>query len=180
MANETQAPVAAEVKADPRGEVKGPPGVTYVKVDLPPVPPEMLKTTRVYEVLILLDPPEATKGWNPILEMVKGYIEGRHGGLVLKVENWGDSKKLAYEVEGLRRGTYMLIFFRAKPTTINALDTELRFEDKIVRHMIVHHEKMPDALTGRVRVRVADEYEDDDFRGRRDDDWDDDDGFFDE
>jgi small subunit ribosomal protein S6 len=159
----------------------GEPGVTYVKVDLPPVPPEMLKTTRVYEVLLIIEAQDAKIHWDKTLETVKSLIEARHGGLILKVEEWANSRKLAYEVKGLRRGTYMLVFFRAKPSIINTLDHELRFDEKVIRHLIVQHEKMPDALTGRVRIRVADEFEDEDFgRGRRDDDWGDDDYGYDD
>jgi small subunit ribosomal protein S6 len=173
---------AAAAAATP-AEAPAPPttehGVTYVKVDLPPVPPEMLKTTRVYEVLMLFDPTEGQKAWDRLLEFTKGLIEQRHGGLVLKVENWAESRKLSYEVKGLRRGSYMLVYFRAKPSTINTFDLELKLDDKVVRHMIVHHEKMPDALTGRVRQRIVDEYEDEDFR-RRDDEWGEDDYGYDD
>src|SRR5436305_15345041 len=115
MADETTTvPAAAAAAGAPAAAATDAPvqtgehGVTYVKVDLPPVPPEMLKTTRVYEVLILFDPTEAQKSWDKLLEMVKGFLEQRHGGLVLKVEQWADSRKLAYEVKGLRRGSYML------------------------------------------------------------------------
>ncbi|HZV00547.1 MAG TPA: 30S ribosomal protein S6 [Planctomycetota bacterium] len=173
MVDETQAAPAADVP------VSSEPGVTYVKVDLPPVPPEMLKTTRVYEVLVLFDPTEGQKAWDRLLEFVKGLIEQRHGGLVLKTENWAESRKLSYEVKGLRRGSYMLIYFRAKPATINALNGELKLDDKVVRHLIVQHEKMPDALTGRVRQRIVDEFEEDDFR-RRDDEWGEDDYGYDD
>ncbi|MBI3722835.1 30S ribosomal protein S6 [bacterium] len=152
----------------------------YVKVDLPPVPPEMLKTTRIYEVFLLFDPTEATKSWDKLVEFVKGLVEGRHGGLVLKTDNWADSRKLAYEIKGLRRGTYMLMYFRAKPAIINTLDAELRLDDRVVRHMIVMHEKAPDQLTGRVRQRAAEDFEEEDFGRRRDDDWGDDDYGYDD
>jgi ribosomal protein S6 len=176
MSEETQAAAAAPPAEAPASTEHG---VTYVKVDLPPVPPEMLKTTRVYEVLALFDPTEGQKAWDKLLEFMKGLIEQRHGGLVLKVENWAESRKLSYEVKGLRRGSYMLIYFRAKPSVINTFDGELQLDDKVVRHMIVHHVKMPDALTGRVRQRIVDDYEDDDFR-RRDDEWGDDDYGYDD
>lgn len=176
MADET---TAAPEATEAQQQNQYPPGITYVKVDLPPVPPEMLKTTRVYEVLVLVDPTEASKGYDKLVEWLKSYIEQRHGGLVLKHEQWAESRKLAYEVKNLRRGTYILAYFRAKPSTINTMDAELRLDEKVVRHVVVHHEKMPDALTGRVRTRVADEFEDDDFR-RRDDDWGDDDYGYDD
>jgi len=176
MVDET---AAAAAPADAQAPVSTEHGVTYVKVDLPPVPPEMLKTTRVYEVLMLFDPTEGQKAWDRLLEFTKGLIEQRHGGLVLKVENWAESRKLSYEVKGLRRGSYMLVYFRAKPSTINTFDGELKLDEKVVRHLIVLHEKMPDALTGRVRQRIVDEYEDDDFR-RRDDEWGDEDFGYDD
>ena len=168
MADETtQAAPSATVNPAAPGED----GVTYVKVDLPPVPPEMLKTTRIYEVLLLLDPAEYTKSGDKILEFVKGLVEARHGGLVLLHKVWADSRKLAYEIKGLRRGTYLLVYFRAKPSIINTLDNELRLDEKVIRHMIVKHEKAPDDLTGRVRTKKVDDFEDEDFGRRRDDDW---------
>ncbi len=179
MADETAAAAApADAAAVPGQTTEH--GVTYVKVDLPPVPPEMLKTTRVYEVLMLFDPTEGQKAWDRLLEFTKGLIEQRHGGLVLKVENWAESRKLSYEVKGLRRGSYMLIYFRAKPSTINAFDGELKLDEKVVRHLIAVHEKMPDALTGRVRQRIVDDYEEDDFRRGRDDEWGEDDYGYDD
>ena len=155
---------AAATEAAPPAARVNPNEPVFIPVNLPPVPPEMLKTTRVYEVLILFEPTEATKCWDKLLEWAKGLIEQRHHGLVLKHENWADSRKLAYEVKGLRRGTYMLIFFRMKPAEVNAFDAELRIDEKVIRHMVVLHEKMPDALTGRVRQRIVDEdygYDDD-------------------
>jgi small subunit ribosomal protein S6 len=178
MADETAA--AAAAPADAAAPATTEHGVTYVKVDLPPVPPEMLKTTRVYEVLILFDPTEGQKAWDRLLEFTKGLIEQRHGGLVLKVENWAESRKLSYEVKGLRRGSYMLIYFRAKPASINAFDLELKLDEKVVRHLIAVHDKMPDALTGRVRQRIVDDYEEDDFRRGRDDEWGEDDYGYDD
>ena len=184
MAEQTTTQPAAAAAADAAAAAPAKPvnphEPVFIPVNLPPVPPEMLKTTRVYEVLVLFEPTEATKSWDKLLEWAKGLIEQRHHGLVLKHENWGDSRKLAYEIKGLRRGTYMLIYFRMKPAEVNAFDAELRIDDKVVRHMVVHHEKMPDALTGRVRTRIADEFEDEDFGGRRDDDWGDDDYGYDD
>jgi ribosomal protein S6 len=178
MADETTTQ-ATEAAAAVPAKPANPHEPVFVPVNLPPVPPEMLKTTRVYEVLILFEPTEAQKSWDKLLEWAKGLIEGRHHGLVLKHENWAESRKLAYEVKGLRRGTYMLIYFRMKPAEVNAFDAELRIDEKVVRHMVVHHVKMPDALTGRVRQRLPEDEYEEDF-GRRDEDWGDEDFGYDD
>jgi small subunit ribosomal protein S6 len=136
-------------------------------VVLPTVPPELLKVTRLYEILLLLEPSEAQRTWDKLVEWAKSIIVDRHGGFILKTDNWSDSRKLAYEIRGLRRGTYMLIFFRAKPGSVNELEHDFRLDERVIRHMVVMHEKEPDLLTGRVRERVPDEYEDE-FDRRRD------------
>jgi ribosomal protein S6 len=144
---------------------------------LPTVPPELLKVTNLYELFLIVDPTESQKGWDKVVEWVKAKITDRHQGFILKTEQWADSRKLMFEVKGLRRGTYVLVFFRAKPSVIAELERDFRLDEKAIRHMIIVHATEPDALTGRVRERIQDEFEDDDFRRRDDFSYDEDDDF---
>ncbi|MDO4539275.1 MAG: 30S ribosomal protein S6, partial [Coriobacteriales bacterium] len=57
------------------------------------------------------------------------------GGHVDNVEEWG-KRKLAYEIDGLAEGEYVLINFHADPTQIQELDRVLRINDAVKRHMI--------------------------------------------
>jgi len=57
-------------------------------------------------------------------------------GTVDKAEDWG-KRKLAYEINNLTEGDYILIDFHADPDHIAELDRILRINDNVERHMIV-------------------------------------------
>ena len=57
-------------------------------------------------------------------------------GTVDNVDNWG-KRKLAYEINNLSEGDYILIDFHANPDHIAELDRILRINDNVQRHMIV-------------------------------------------
>lgn len=113
-----------------------------VKV-LPPVSPELEKTTRLYELMVLFDPAEASRAWDKLTEWVKEIIEGRLAQHVLRVDKWADSRKLMYEIEGMKRATYMLVWFRSEPKHIAEIDRTFRLDERSKRHLILAHEDEP-------------------------------------
>ena len=60
-------------------------------------------------------------------------------GTVDNVDNWG-KRKLAYEINNLSEGDYILVDFHANPDHIAELDRILRINDNVQRHMIVVRE----------------------------------------
>ena len=63
-----------------------------------------------YEGMFLFGAAAAQEQQNAI-NIVRGMIE-KHGGQVLVLKRW-DERKLAYEVEGQKRGTYFISYFKA-------------------------------------------------------------------
>jgi len=110
---------------------------------LPDLAPEVMRVTRLYELCILFDPSEATRTWPALSEWVSEMLTDKYGAHVYRVDKWADSRRLAYEINGLRRGTYMVVWFRAKPAILADLDREVRLDERSARHMIVHHEFEP-------------------------------------
>lgn len=110
---------------------------------LPQLGPELMKTTRLYELVMLFDPAEASRTWEKLEEWVKELIATKYGQHVLRVDKWADARKLAYEIKGLKRGTYMVVYFRSAPKTVNEIDRDLRLDEKVIRHIIVMHEQEP-------------------------------------
>jgi small subunit ribosomal protein S6 len=110
---------------------------------LPQLSPELMKTTRLYELFLLFDPAEASRTWDKLVEWVNDQIGKKYASHVLRVDKWADGRKLAYEIKGLKRGTYMVVYFRALPKIINELDRDLRLDEKVMRHIIVMHEEEP-------------------------------------
>jgi small subunit ribosomal protein S6 len=110
---------------------------------LPQLAPEILKVTRLYELFLLFDPAEASRTWDKLVEWITETIKTKYASHVLRVDKWADGRKLAYEIKGLKRGTYMVVYFRALPKIINELDRDMRLDEKVMRHIIVMHEEEP-------------------------------------
>lgn len=91
---------------------------------------------KSYELLYFMAPSSDEE----IREAVSNRIESTitaAGGTIDNVEEWG-KRKLAYEVDGLAEGDYVLVDFHAEAKNIAELDRVLRITDAVKRHMIVH------------------------------------------
>ncbi len=95
--------------------------------------------TNEYEMMVLFDTSDASKNWDECEELVRGLITA-NGGEVTSLEKWGD-RKLAYEINKLRRATYMLLFFNGDPGQIENLDRDLRLKERVLRHMILRDDR---------------------------------------
>lgn len=89
---------------------------------------------RNYELIYVLRPNLEEEAKETVLNKVKGIIET--GGEVEKVDVWGN-KKLAYEIEKLTEGYYVLIHFKATTEVPKEIDRNLKIMDDAIRHMIV-------------------------------------------
>jgi small subunit ribosomal protein S6 len=110
---------------------------------LPLLSPELMKVTRIYEMMLMFDPAEASRTWDKLVEWVNELVGKKYGQHVLRVDKWADGRKLAYEIKGLKRATYMVVYFRALPKVVHEIDRDLRLDEKVVRHMLVMHEVEP-------------------------------------
>ena len=81
-------------------------------------------------------PEEETGG---IIDKMKGAIE-KQGGTLLKVDNWG-KKKLAYEVDHDRRGTFVHFQFEANGQVIGQLERLYRLEDSVLKFLTIRVEE---------------------------------------
>jgi small subunit ribosomal protein S6 len=86
-----------------------------------------------YEALFLLGPVGATEP-EKALGLCRGVIE-RHGGQVLVIKKW-DERKLAYELAGQRRGTYIIAFFRAPGDAIAPMERDVKLSEEMLRVLI--------------------------------------------
>ena len=90
---------------------------------------------KAYELLFFVAPTlEEDARANVMGRIEKVIAEGE--GTVDKAEDWG-KRKLAYEINSLSEGDYILIDFHADPDHIAELDRILRINDNVERHMIV-------------------------------------------
>ena len=90
---------------------------------------------KAYELLYIVDPSSNEEVRAGVSARIDVAITGE-GGTVDSVEDWG-KRKLAYEIDGISEGDYILINFHADSTQIQELDRVLRINDAVKRHMIV-------------------------------------------
>ena len=72
------------------------------------------------------------------VETVKGIIAA--AGEVGKVDVWG-MKKLAYPIQKMNEGYYVVIEFTAKPELPKELDRRLKISDNVIRHLIINKDE---------------------------------------
>ena len=70
---------------------------------------------------------------------VTGIIE-KVGGTVSAHRPWQDSK-LAYPINGHRKGLYYLAFFTAESTAVNEINGIVKLNDNVLRHLVLSHDK---------------------------------------
>lgn len=93
---------------------------------------------NLYEGLFLLNSVEAKRDWEGICGHVREQLE-KHGAEVLKEVQW-DDRRLAYEVAGQKRGTYLLVFFKLDGQKIAPLRRDCQLSERILRQLFVRHQ----------------------------------------
>jgi small subunit ribosomal protein S6 len=91
-------------------------------------------TMRHYEVVFLVHPDQSEQVPG-MLERYKTLIEGE-GGKVHRVEDWG-RRQLAYPIQHLAKAHYALMNIECGPEAITELKSGFRFNDAVLRHLIV-------------------------------------------
>ncbi len=94
----------------------------------------------LYEGMFLMDNRQANRDWEGSLEKVKGILT-KHGAEIVRCDKWGE-RKLAYEIKGRRRGTYVLAYFNATGTVANEVYRECELSEMFLRAMVVKVDKV--------------------------------------
>ena len=89
---------------------------------------------RHYEIVFMVHPDQS--------EQVNGMIERyttsitEAGGTVHRLEDWG-RRQLAYPINKLHKAHYVLMNVEAEQRVIDDLETAFRFNDAVIRNMIM-------------------------------------------
>ena len=90
---------------------------------------------KAYELLFFVAPNLEEEARANVMGRIESTITASEGAID-NVDEWG-KRKLAYEINKLSEGDYILIDFHADPDHIAELDRVLRINDNVQRHMIV-------------------------------------------
>ncbi|MCI6646353.1 MAG: 30S ribosomal protein S6 [Oscillospiraceae bacterium] len=93
----------------------------------------MAKTSEKYEVMYIINPAVGEEGIAAIVEKFKTLIETN--GTIDEMEEMG-KRKLAYEINYISEGYYVLVKFTSAPEFPAELDRILGITEGVIRSMI--------------------------------------------
>jgi small subunit ribosomal protein S6 len=101
--------------------------------------------TNVYEAMIIFDSNRFARERAGLpAEAEKMIKEGQ--GEVLVSRLW-EERRLAYAINGQRKGTYWLIYFRGPSSMLTLLNRQWELHDSILRHLVLKvHPHIVDAV----------------------------------
>ena len=131
---------------------------------------------RHYEVVFLVHPDQSEQV-PAMIERYRGMIEAEQG-VVHRLEDWG-RRQLAYPIQKLVKAHYVLMNVEAGEHAMEELVSAFRFNDAVLRHLVVRMDKAetePSPLAkGREEEEASKSRARREERSERDDDDDDDD-----
>lgn len=89
---------------------------------------------RKYEVMYIIRTDIEQEVVQATVEKFQGIIN--NGGEITKHDVMG-KRRLAYEINKMRDGHYVLVHFNATPAVIAELDRVMKISDEIIRYLIV-------------------------------------------
>ncbi|MBQ5583867.1 MAG: 30S ribosomal protein S6 [Ruminiclostridium sp.] len=94
----------------------------------------MAKINANYEVVYILDPAMGEEAIAAMVAKFKTLVETQ--GTVSEVDEWG-KRRLAYPINDLNEGYYVLMTFTAEPSLPAELDRVLKITEGVMRSMII-------------------------------------------
>lgn len=88
-----------------------------------------------YELVSIVHPRLNADETAAAIAAVQGQIEA-NGGEMLSTDVWG-RRRLAYPINHLLEGTYVLMTFRVPPAGATVLEAWLRISEQVIRHLLV-------------------------------------------
>ena len=90
----------------------------------------MAKITGKYEALYIIDPAQGEEGIAALVEKFKAMVEAE--GTLSNIDEWG-KRRLAYPINVLNEGYYVLMNFESKPEFPAELERVMKITDGILR-----------------------------------------------
>ena len=93
----------------------------------------MAKITEKYEALYIINPQLTEEETQALVEKFKAMVEAE--GTLTAIDEWG-KRRLAYEIDDLTEGYYVLMNFESKPDFPAELDRVMKITDGVMRCII--------------------------------------------
>ena len=100
---------------------------------------------NTYEAMFLLDSSKVAASWDDSVKHVHDIL-AKHRAEIVASRQW-DERRLAYSVNGHKKGTYLLTYFKTEGSEIKDISADCKLSDVILRELILKvHPKLIDHL----------------------------------
>ena len=100
---------------------------------------------NVYEGMFLLDSSKASTSWEESEKYVHDMLQ-KHDSEIVASRQW-DDRRLSYPVDGHKKGTYLLTYFRTDGSQIKEIVSACHLSELVIRELILKvHPKLVDHL----------------------------------
>ncbi|MHC4741866.1 MAG: 30S ribosomal protein S6 [Planctomycetota bacterium] len=100
---------------------------------------ETVVNRKLYEGMFLVDSAQAAD-WDATRAVIEAVLK-RAEAEIVEMKKW-DDRRLAYEVDGKARGTYILSYFNADCDKIQEVEKAVQLSEQIMRVLILNAEQM--------------------------------------
>ena len=100
---------------------------------------------NTYEAMFLLDSSKVAMSWDDSVKQVHDILT-KHNSEIVAHRQW-DERRLAYSVNGHKKGTYLLTYFKTEGSALTEIVADCKLNDLILRELILKiHPKLVDHL----------------------------------
>jgi len=111
---------------------------------------------RRYETIFIADPDLQDEARKNLFNKFTNLV-AQAGGLLVKIEDWGN-RKLAYEIGKKSRGHYLCLTYGGTGDLVKELERNLRLDEKIMKFMTILLEKDIDEEALKEEIAAGPEY----------------------
>ncbi len=100
---------------------------------------------HTYEGMFLLDSTKAAAAWEETVKHVHDILT-KHESQIVASRQW-DERRLAYSIDGHKKGTYLLTYFKTDGSKLKEIVADCHLSDLILRELILKvHPKLEEQL----------------------------------
>ncbi len=103
---------------------------------------------RHYEIVLLIHPDQSEQV-TAMVDRYRGIIE-KNEGKINRYEDWG-RRQLAYPIKKMHKAHYLLLNVECDQEALDALKHAFRYNDAILRHLIIQRETAMTELSPMLR-----------------------------
>ena len=92
-------------------------------------------SVNTYEGMFVLDSAKVAVNWDESVKHVHDIL-AKHNAEIVASRQW-DERRLAYPVEGHKKGTFLLTFFRTEGENLKEIEADCKLSELVLRDLIL-------------------------------------------